>query len=98
MPRPIVAAVVVGQPVELDAVDQYPAGVDLVEAGEAVEQRRLAAAAGAHYGDDLAPLHAQVYAPEGVHLDGACVVGLVYVRCFDDRVCQFLTIPRGILA
>ena len=98
MAGPVVAALVVGQPVKLDAVDQYPAGVDLVQPGEAVEQRRLAAPAGAHDGDDLAALDAEVYAPKRVHLDGAGIVGLVYVRCFDDRVCQIFTIPRGILA
>ena len=83
---PVVAAVVVGKVVEDLAVDDHLAAVDLVEAGEAVEERGLAAAAGAHDGDDLAAGHVQVHPLEGVHLDDAGAVGLLEVGGGDDEV------------
>ena len=44
------------------------AGVDVVQAGEAVQQRCLAAAAEPHDRDHLPSLHVQADPPENVHL------------------------------
>ena len=53
-PRAVVGALAVGHRREGDALDQDLAAVDRVEAGEAVEQRRLAAAGRPHDRDHLA--------------------------------------------
>src|SRR5207302_3744041 len=68
------------------ARDPDPAAVDGVEAAETVEQRRLAAAARAHHGDDLAPPHGQVHAGERLDAVAAGVVELADPGRFDDVV------------
>ena len=70
---------VVGHGGQLGAADAHAARVDLVEAGEAVEQRGLAAAARPHDGDHLAALHGQVDASERFDGQPTGIVGLVYV-------------------
>ena len=82
--RPVVGALLVGHGGERRPLDEDVAGVDGVEAGEAVEERRLAAAARAHDRDHLAAGDREADAVEGVHLDLAGVVDLVDVPRLDE--------------
>src|SRR5581483_5321828 len=71
---------------EGDALDLHRAAVDGVEAGEAVEERRLAAAGGAHDGQHLAARDVEVHALERRRLDALAPVDLGHAtRAHDGR-------------
>ncbi len=82
----VLGALAVGELGQVLAFEPDRAGVDGVEAGEGVEQRRLAAAGGAHDGDHLAALDGEVDAAQGVDPIGAGVVGLDDPLRPDDEV------------
>ena len=60
------------------AVEDDTTAVDVVEAGEAVEQCGLARARGAHHRDELTGTHAQVHVPQRPHLAGPGAVDLAH--------------------
>ena len=62
-----------------DAFEQVAAAGRLVQAAQNIHERGFAAAAGAHDGDKLAPLDADVDAAQGMHLGFAQIVVLVHV-------------------
>jgi hypothetical protein len=62
------------------------AGVDVVQAGEAVEQGRLAAAGRAHDGHHFAPLHGGLDPAQCLDAGRTGVVGLDDVDGSDDGV------------
>src|SRR5207247_9184266 len=74
------------------ARDPHLAGREIIDAGEAVQEGRLAAAGGAHDRDHLALSDVHVQAAEGVDLDAAAVVGLHELARDDDPVLD----PRGL--
>jgi hypothetical protein len=67
------------------AVDDYAAAIDLVEAGEAIQKRRLARAGGSHHGDELAVRHLQVEPVQGDDVVGAGAVHLADALGDEDR-------------
>ena len=72
----LVGALVVAHRREVDAVEHDRPGVDVVEAGEAVDQRRLARARTAGDGEELTLANGQVDALDRVHDVGAGAVRL----------------------
>src|SRR5439155_65318 len=71
------------------------AGREVIDAGEAVEEGRLAAAGRPHDRDHLALSDVHVQAPEGVDLDTAAVVGLHEPPRDDDPVLDTRGLRRG---
>src|SRR6266508_68631 len=59
----------VRHPEQVLAVEQHPAAVDVVQAGQAVQQRGLTGARGAHDGDHLAAADPKVQVDQRLHLD-----------------------------
>ena len=66
------------------AVNNHLPRIHIIQPRQAVKHGSLAAAAGAHNGDHLAPLDRQVDAPQGVHLDLPGVISLVDCQGFHD--------------
>ena len=67
-------------------VQKHLAFVNIVEAGQAVEESRLAAPAGPHDGDHLPPGDLKVDTPQGLNLQGGRAVHLGDAPCVDYRV------------
>ena len=94
--RAVVGALAVGHLRQGRPLDQDLALVDGVEPGEAVEQRRLAAAARAHDRHHLAACKRQVDTTEGRDLHHPGVVGLHDRARVDDRARAHGSSSRGI--
>ena len=62
------------------------AASDVIEAGETVEKRRLAAARWTHDGDHLAAAHFEVDVDEGLDAQAAGLVGLAETASLNDRL------------
>ena len=77
---------VIGHRVQIDTFDDHLPAVDYVQAGEAVEQGRLAAAGWAHDRYHLSGFDLQVDAAQCVHLHAARVVRLDDADRLDDRL------------
>ena len=75
----------VGDVVQVDAVDDHAALIDVVETRQAVEHRRLAVAGRAHHDQELAPPDHDVDATQGLHLDRARAVRLPHAIGDEDR-------------
>src|SRR5512138_597823 len=81
---------------ERDAFDDDVAAVDLVESGEAVEQRGLPATARPHHGDHLPARNGEVDASQHLHLHLPGIVGLANAAGLDDGVtCHWITLLRA---
>ena len=78
-PGPVAGPAGVGHGEQVLALDQHPAAVDVVQPGQAVQQRGLARAARAHHRDQLAAPHHQVEAGQGLDLDAAGPVHLAHL-------------------
>ena len=76
--RAAARALGVGQRVQVDAVEQHAAAVDVVEARAAVEQRRLARARRAHDRHELALVHDEVDVAQRLDLFRAGAVDLAH--------------------
>src|SRR5439155_4228423 len=74
--RPVLRAPGVGYGVDVLALHQHSALVDVVETGEAVEQRRLAVARRPHHREILAARDPQVDTAQRLHLERARAVRL----------------------
>src|SRR5439155_20291623 len=68
------------------ARDPYLAGSEVIDAGQAVQEGRLAASGGAHDRDHLTLPDVDVQTPEGVDFDTAAVVRLHELARDDDPV------------
>ena len=70
---------------DIAPLQDVAAAVGYVQAAEDVHQGRLAGTRWPHDRDELAGLHGQVDAAQGVHVDAVQRVGLVQFADFDDR-------------
>jgi hypothetical protein len=84
--RPKARPLPVGHPPDGVAVDPDLAVGEVVEAGEDVEERRLAAPGRAHDGDHLPAGYAEVHAPERPHPQAAGLVDLLHAGRLDHQV------------
>ncbi|MCZ7535426.1 MAG: hypothetical protein M5T61_05430 [Acidimicrobiia bacterium] len=75
---------------EIDAVEDHLAVVDVVEAGEAVEQRRLPRAGRAHHREELTHTHCEIDRPQGLDLLGPGPVDLPDTARHQNLVAQLL--------
>src|SRR5215211_7139870 len=92
--RPEAGAPPVGHPGDRFSAHQDLAAVELVEAREAIEQRRFATAGWAHHRDHLATWNPQVHAPQGMDRRSTSCVGLLQVAGLDHSVARR---PQGSL-
>jgi hypothetical protein len=84
-PSAVVRAPAVGHRRQRRTLDDHVAAVDLVQSRQAVQQCRLAAAAGSHDRDHLTALEHEVNVAQRGNLHSTGVVRAGDAACFDDR-------------